>query len=463
MQITHVRKGTHPTVVRFLTSPTDGSLPDFNGDIDVITVRYTGATSIVYCGIGAAHECTVAALRTAAAKASQMLQKLKRTQTAVEIPLLPLDPALVEKTVIEGILLGAYRFTKYRQDVSASLQSIEIVGGTLRARELGTVRHQCQAVTYARDLINDNASEITPQRLAVEAKKIAASKNMSVTILDRQMLERNKLGLITAVGSASTTPPVLIMLEYRGDPRSKKRTAIIGKGVTFDSGGQNLKPTGSIESMRHDMAGAASVLTVFSALGNIQPKINLIGIIPAVHNAIGSSAYFPGDIYRSHSGKTVEIWSTDAEGRLILADAISYCREYYSPDTIIDLATLTGGIVSALGDLVAGLFSNDDALATSLFAAGEATGERLWRFPLYKEYSDSLKGDLGDLRNTSKFKKGSASSIIGAAFLKEFVGDVSWAHLDIAGTAWNEGTGKGEIPQYATGFGVRLLLSYLGL
>jgi leucyl aminopeptidase len=210
------------------------------------------------------------------------------------------------------------------------------------------------------------------------------------------------------------------------------------------------------------MAGAAAVLGVMKSLAVLRPKINVIGVIPAAHNAIGGNAYFPGDVYNSYSGKTVEIWSTDAEGRLVLADAISYCQDKFKPTSIIDLATLTGGVLYALGDFVAALFSNNDKLANDLFNAGERTGERMWRLPLYKEYCESVKGDLGDLRNVSKLKKGYASSITGAAFIKEFVNNnTPWAHLDIAGTAYNEGQPHGEVPAYATGFGVRLLLDYL--
>jgi leucyl aminopeptidase len=198
------------------------------------------------------------------------------------------------------------------------------------------------------------------------------------------------------------------------------------------------------------------------SLSVLRPKINVVGVIPAAHNAIGGNAYFPGDIYKSYSGKTVEIWSTDAEGRLVVADAISYCQVNYKPTSIIDLATLTGGVLYALADYVAALFSNNDTLASDLFNAGEQTGERLWRLPLYKEFCDSVKGELGDLRNVSKLKKGYASSITGAAFIKEFVNDdIRWAHIDIAGTAFNEGPPRGEIPQFATGFGVRLLIDYL--
>jgi Leucyl aminopeptidase len=197
-------------------------------------------------------------------------------------------------------------------------------------------------------------------------------------------------------------------------------------------------------------------------LFNLKPSINTVALIPAAHNAIGSKAFFPGDILKSYSGKTVEIHSTDAEGRLVLADAISYCQPLYKPSQIIDLATLTGGVLSALGEYVAGLFSNNDELAQRLFHSGESANERLWRLPLYKEYSDSIKGELGDLRNLSKFKKGFASSITGAAFIQEFIADnIPWAHLDIAGMSFNEGSVRGEIPQFGTGFGVRLLIDFL--
>jgi leucyl aminopeptidase len=252
-----------------------------------------------------------------------------------------------------------------------------------------------------------------------------------------------------------------VFLEYRGDRGSKQWQAITGKGITFDSGGQNLKPTGSIETMRLDMAGAAAVLGAMRALAALKPRMNVVGCIAAAHNAIGSRAFFPGDIYPSFAGKTVEINSTDAEGRLVLADALAYCIKIFRPSRIVDLATLTGSVVTALGDIVAGLYTNDDDLAAALFASGERTGERVWRFPLYQEYRDSLKSDLADLRNLSKFKKGYAGSITGAAFIQEFVGETPWAHCDIAGTAWNEGAARGEVPQHATGFGVRLLVDFL--
>ena len=306
-----------------------------------------------------------------------------------------------------------------------------------------------------------SASTMTPARLAKEATALARSGKLTVTILDEKAIAAKGLHLLGAVGRGSETPPRFIAIEYTGNRSSKEKTAVIGKGITFDSGGQNLKPTGHIETMRCDMAGAAAVLGLMRALVAVKAKVNVVGCIAAAHNAIGEHAYFPGDIYPSFEGKTVEILSTDAEGRLVLADAVSYCRKHYRPTRIIDLATLTGGILSALGDTVAGLFSNDDELAAALFAAGEKSGERLWRFPLYREFRESMKSDIADLRNLSKLKKGYASSITGAAFIQEFTGEKPWAHLDIAGTAWNDGSARGEIPAFGTGFGVRLLVTLL--
>lgn len=463
MRVRCLSTANAPTIVQFVPEDSSGSIPDFTGEVDQITIRYQEEKTFVYCGIGPANECTASLIRSASARAARAVQKLKRAVLACTVPELPLHSHTVEQAIIEGILLGVYQFDKYRSEKSHKLKQLELVSGTLTTSMLKKITTVCESVNYTRDLVNDNASTVTPSYLINEAKKLSRQDLCTVTILDSKALLKKKLNLINAVGGGSANPPALITIEYSGAPRKKQKTAIVGKGVTFDSGGQNLKPTGSIETMREDMAGAAAVLGVISACCRIRPAINVVGIIPAVHNAIGSHTYFPGDIYTSYSGKTIEIWSTDAEGRLILADAIAYSIDTSKPSRIIDCATLTGGVLSALGELVAGLFSNNDELAEDLFNAGEATGERLWRFPLYKEYRDSLKGDLGDLRNLSKFKKGFASSIIGAAFIQEFVGTLPWAHLDIAGTAFNDGSARGEVPQFGTGFGVRLLLKYLGV
>jgi leucyl aminopeptidase len=365
------------------------------------------------------------------------------------------------RAAMEGALLGAYRFSRYKSEMPVMVEKMEFVGQAVSREDLQRTRTICDAVWYARDLVNENASIMTPLRLAAEARSLGRKTGMRVTVLDEKVIAKKGLRLLAAVGQGSPTPPRLVFLEYRGDRGSNQWQVIAGKGITFDSGGQNLKPTGSIETMRIDMAGAAVVLGAMRALAALKPRVNVVGCIASAHNAIGAKAYFPGDIYPSFAGKTVEINSTDAEGRLVLADALAYCIKTYRPIRIVDLATLTGSVVAALGDIVAGLYANDDDLAAALFASGERTGERIWRFPLYQEYRDSLKSDLADLRNLSKFKKGYAGSITGAAFIQEFVGETPWAHFDIAGTAWNEGAARGEVPQYATGFGVRLLVDFL--
>jgi leucyl aminopeptidase len=457
MRVTVSRRPTLATRLSLLTKEEAKIIPDFIGDAGDITVRYEKTVATIYCGLGKKKECTPAAVRTAAAKGIQKALEIKHDAVSLITPSI----ARCSEAALEGALLGAYRFVKYKTEKPKLLAALECAGPRLSLPEVRRIEAVCTAVFYARDLVNENASIVTPQRLAQEARDLGRREKMRVTVIDQKELAHKGLRLLAAVGQGSPTPPRLIFIEYTGDRSSKRRTAIVGKGITFDSGGQNLKPTGHIEAMRQDMAGAAAVLGAMKALAVVRPKVNVLGCIAAAHNAIGQNAYFPGDIYPSFAGKTVEICSTDAEGRLVLADAIAYCIKAFHPTRIIDCATLTGGILLALGEYTAGLFSNNDRLADDLFASGETTGERLWRFPLYKEYRESLKSEFADLRNLSNFKKGYASSITGAAFIQEFTGGLPWAHLDIAGTAWNEGTARGEVPQYATGFGVRLLEDFL--
>lgn len=448
-----------PTKVQFFTSDSNPTIPDFQAETGQITVRYENNNTLIYCGIGESQSLSPSIFRTVSAKAIQKITELKRVSVSFIIPEIASSIPLSNRALVEGIVLGSYRFDKYKSEKAHKVETVEIIG-PLNKSDLVQATAICTAVNYCRDLVNENASTVTPDRLAKEALSLQNTKNCKVTVLKDADINRLGLNLIKAVGQGSPTPPRLIFIEYQGSRKGKK-TAIIGKGITFDSGGQNLKPTGSIETMREDMAGAAAVLGIMKVLTTLKPQVNVVGVIAAAHNAISGDSFFPGDIYKSYNGKTVEILSTDAEGRLILADAIAYCQKNYSPSEMIDLATLTGGVIAAFGDVVAGLFSNDDDLANRLFQAGERSNERIWRLPLYKEYSDSIKGDLGDLRNLSRFKKGYASSIIGAAFLKEFVQDTPWAHIDIAGTAFNDAGAKGEISQFGTGFGIRLLIDYL--
>jgi leucyl aminopeptidase len=461
MKVTLSSQPTLPTRLEFRIKEKTAALPDFSADAGEISIRYHDKDTIIYCGLGEKEKCTPALIRSTSAKGLNRALEIKRSAISLQLP----SDAVYDKAGIlaamEGALLGAYRFLRYKSEKPAIMERIEVVGQGVSTGDLQRIRTICDAVWYARDLVNENASVMTPLRLASEALSLGRKTGMRVTVLDEKAIAHKGLSLLAAVGQGSPTPPRLVFLEYRGDRSSKQWQAIAGKGITFDSGGQNLKPTGSIETMRLDMAGAAAVLGAMRALAALKPRVNVVGCIAAAHNAIGSRAFFPGDIYPSFAGKTVEINSTDAEGRLVLADALAYCIKTFRPSRIVDLATLTGSVVTALGDIVAGLYANDDDLAAALFSSGERTGERVWRFPLYQEYRDSLKSDLADLRNLSKFKKGHAGSITGAAFIQEFVGETPWAHCDIAGTAWNEGAARGEIPPYATGFGVRLLVDFL--
>lgn len=262
------------------------------------------------------------------------------------------------------------------------------------------------------------------------------------------------MGLLLAVNRGSKIPPQLVVLKYNGNPKSKKYFAVVGKGITFDSGGMNLKPSGHMETMRMDMSGAAAALYTIKTVADLQLKKNVYAVIPLTENLISNSAYRPGDVFKSYSGKTVEIGNTDAEGRLILADALSFTEDKLNPDYIIDMATLTGACLIALGETVAALLSTDEKLAEMIKNASDKTGDKIWQLPLYDEFAENMKSDIADIKNISSDRN--AGTIMGAIFLKNFIKDTKWAHIDIAGTAWYSKP-RGYRPKNATGYGVRLV------
>lgn len=450
------------TRIAFVDTESAAQIADFDGKRGTVAVRYEEDTTMIYAGVGETGGGMTSAVRSVAARAVKTAMGLKRTKVALIEPALSGCDRMTTRACLEGAILGSYVFDKYKSEKADRIKAIELVGSRIKRAEARAVAGLCECVAYARDLVNDNAAVVHPEHLAKESRKLArTSSRITTTVLEEKELRSKGLGLLSAVGQGSPYPPRLILMQYRGSARTRKATAVVGKGITFDSGGQNLKPSGHIATMRCDMAGAGAVLGIMKALAILQPSINVIGVIAAAHNAIDGTSYLPGDIYRAYNGKSVEVANTDAEGRLALADALSYLQKHYKPAEIIDLATLTGGVLYALGTTIAAIVSSDDALAERLFAAGERTGERLWRLPLYEEHSESLKSEFADLRNMSSFKRGHASTITAAAFIKEFVGDLPWAHLDIAGTAFNEGEARGETPKSATGFGVRLVYEYL--
>ncbi|MBN1594933.1 leucyl aminopeptidase [candidate division FCPU426 bacterium] len=314
-----------------------------------------------------------------------------------------------------------------------------------------------EAVNFARTLANQPANKLFPLSLAEQARKMARKyAAMRVKILRLPEMRRMGMGALLAVGAGSQRPPVLIDLFYKGGKTSERPVVFIGKGITFDSGGISLKPSNKMDEMRFDMSGAATVLGTIKAAAQLKLPVNIAGIIPAAENMPSGSASRPGDIVRSMSGQTIEILNTDAEGRLVLADGITYAKKY-NPQCIIDFATLTGAVVVALGNVASGLISNDYQLAEEIKKAADVSGEKVWQLPLWNEYRDLIKSDVADMANIGS--KSGAGTIVGAAFVEKFIGKIPWIHLDIAGTAYGD---AGSIySKGATGVGICLALEWL--
>ncbi len=420
---------------------------------------------ILLVGLGYQKPCLTENLRKAYGAVAKALRAKRCKTLNVLLPenkLLSRD--VIARGVAEGMLFANYSFNMLKsegqsEENQTQLSSACLVGLDRKAAPvLKRAEHLFASVDFARDLINGNADDVNCEALMAFARGLEQEfATVKATILGKAELEREQLGLILAVNRGASRDPALVILEYRGNPSSKDNTAVVGKGITYDTGGLNMKPTGSMETMKCDMSGAAAALGVIQAASRLKLKTNIVAVLAVAENAVGPNSYKPGDVFRSHSGKTVEISNTDAEGRLVLADAFSYVQEKYKPSRLIDLATLTGAIVVALGSEASGLFCNDDQLARELIKAGERTHERLWQMPLYSEYKELLKSKIADLKNSAGRSAGSCTA---ALFLQQFIKEIPWAHLDIAGTAYLDDA-KGYHPSQATGVGVRLLIEYL--
>jgi leucyl aminopeptidase len=437
---------------------------DFSGNQGEHLTLYSDSLDekrLTLLGLGEMDEVTVESLRRAYAS---LVKDCNKKKIATIMTFLPdvkgLKDEQVARGVAEGMTLANYHFIKNKSKSDSSLlKGVYFVSAKKTAQTvIKDTLKLSGAVHFSRDLVNDNADVVTPQHLIKCARALSKKyAKVSSTIFDKKRLAKEKMGLILAVNRGSARDPALIMMKYRGNPKSKDHTVIVGKGVTYDTGGLNLKPTGSMETMRCDMGGAASVFGIMEAVASLGLKVNITGVVPTTENGIDAHSYKPGDVYKGFLGKTVEIGNTDAEGRLILADALAYASKKLKPTRIIDFATLTGAIVIALGHVTTGLMSNNDQLSESLSQAGEDTYERVWRLPIFDEYKKQLKSDIADIKNTGGRGGG---SITAALFLKEFVGDVPWAHLDIAGTAFLN-SADGYNPKHATGVGVRLVVEFL--
>lgn len=366
--------------------------------------------------------------------------------------------------IAEGAGLALYHFDDYKnlEEDDRRLQQLTLLPATKSRQatlEKAITRAEkiVAAVHTARDLISQPGNTATPTYLAETAKKMARKSKFSCKVLGKKEMEKLGMGALLGVSRGSHESPALIVMEYFGAAKSKAPTVIVGKGITFDTGGISLKPGAGMDEMKMDMSGAATTIATLQAIANLKLKTNVIGIVAAAENMPGGSAIKPGDILKSMSGKTIEVLNTDAEGRLVLADALTYAQRY-KPKEVIDLATLTGAVVMALGHQAAAVIGTNPAMIKQLIESGEATDERVWELPLWEEFDKATKSDIADLKNIASPGVGAGSSM-GAAFLKAFAGDQPWTHIDIAGTAW--GYDKPYIPKGPSGFGVRLLLHYL--
>jgi leucyl aminopeptidase len=411
----------------------------------------------IVVGLGNRDSFDAEAARVTAAVAHGRARELSTSILCWEVPH-HVDAAVVGG-LVEGTVLHAYRFERYKpsdpEDEPPGVAKLVVSAHhdvSDPVREAATL---ADAQNRARDLANTPANELTPAALAAYAEASAGQfGDVSVTVLDEAAIREAGMGALAAVAAGSAQDAYLIHLEYAGPGADDRLLGLIGKAVTFDSGGLSIKPATSMPDMKFDMCGGAAVIETIGALARLQAPVRVVGVIGATENLPSGSAVKPGDIVRALDGTTIEVNNTDAEGRLVLADCISYALRQ-GCDRLVDVATLTGGIVTALGSTYAGVMANDDALAAELEACGRSTGELLWRLPLHREYADMVKGRYAQLTNLSERRE--ASPITGAEFLHHFVGETPWAHLDIAGTAWN---GKrAYLDRGGTGIGVRLLVA----
>ncbi len=406
---------------------------------------------ILLIGLGSQNELTRNRLRQAGGKATSYLRNLNMKELALSVSAFPsLKSSLVD--FIEGSLLSDYSFARYKKEKHVKgIKKITILSGENLHKEIMWIKTAATAAHLARDLVNTPSNDMTPAALVRVARSL---KKVSVRVLDKKQAEKLGMSAYLSVAQGASNPPKFIVITYKN--KNVPPLALIGKSVTFDSGGISLKPSEGMEKMKYDMAGGAAVLGVIKAASEMNMPVHLIGILPAAENLPGGSAAKPGDVVKTIGGKTIEIISTDAEGRLALADAIEYVKRS-KPSAIIDIATLTGACSIALGNEAIAMMGNDKLLMEKIKEASEETGERVWQMPLFEEYKDYIESDIADLKNSG----GRNGSLVTAGyFLREFAGDTPWLHLDIAGTAWID-KDRPYIPKGATGIGVRLLLSFL--
>lgn len=446
------------------TSIINQTLKDMEGKLgrlSIISLSEKNAIQrILLAGIGKKEEITRDTIRSISGKIAQKARELKLKEfTIIAPPTFLIDSMLSVSQIVEGSKMSLYKFDNFKSEKAEKSPDLTII--VSKSNKISNIIKEAEiianSVIFTKSIANLPPNQCTPTTLAKFAKTI--SKN--TRIISEQELKKQGFGGISAVGQGSKNKPKLIVLEYNNGPRNEKPVVLVGKAVTFDTGGISLKPGDRMDEMKFDKCGGCTVLGIMKAVSELKMSINVVGIVPSVENMPGGESYRPGDIIKLYNGKTAEILNTDAEGRLILADALAYGEKYYAPKAIIDFATLTGACIVALGTNIAGIVSNNEKITKKIYESSKRTTEDVWELPLNQDYMDMIKSEVADMKNVGIGR--AAGTITAAAFLRNAIKDTPWVHIDIAGVAWTQIATKEKSynPKGATGFGVRLILDYL--
>jgi leucyl aminopeptidase len=441
---------------------------EVKGKLNEITVVHSlgklPAGRVVIVGLGKRKELTQDKVRGAVAETCRLLRQRgvdSMATVAQGAGIAGISPEKAAQAIAEGALLGVYSFRRHitKEAEHGEIKQLLIVSGdkaAISALEQGCHKGRilAEATNLARDMVNEPANYMTPTNMAEVAKKLAGDYGLELDVLERKQMEEMGMGALLGVAQGSRQPPKFIVLRYKGDGSDEIDLALVGKGITFDSGGISIKPSAAMDEMKGDMAGGAAVMAAISAVAQLKPKINVMAIVPATENLPGGGALKPSDVLTTISGKTIEVANTDAEGRLALADALGYAGKS-GVKSIVDVATLTGACIVALGKVCSGAFGNNQKLMDKVIAAGDEAGERMWQMPMFDEYKEQIKSEVADIKNIGGRYAG---AITAAKFLSEFVGDTPWVHLDIAGKELSDKE-RGYQLKGATGVPVRTLVN----
>jgi leucyl aminopeptidase len=446
------------------TSVINQTLKDMEGKLGRLSIiplsEKNAIQRILLAGIGKKEEITRDTIRSISGKIAQKARELKLKEfTIIAPPTFLIDSMLSVSQIVEGSKMSLYKFDNFKSEKAEKSPDLTII--VSKSNKISNIIKEAEiianSVIFTKSIANLPPNQCTPTTLAKFAKTI--SKN--TRIISEPELKKQGFGGISAVGQGSKNKPKLIVLEYNNGPRNEKPVVLVGKAVTFDTGGISLKPGDRMDEMKFDKCGGCTVLGIMKAVSELKMSINVVGIVPSVENMPGGESYRPGDIIKLYNGKTAEILNTDAEGRLILADALAYGEKYYAPKAIIDFATLTGACIVALGTNIAGIVSNNEKITKKIYESSKRTTEDVWDLPLNQDYMDMIKSEVADMKNVGIGR--AAGTITAAAFLRNAIKDTPWVHIDIAGVAWTQIATKEKSynPKGATGFGVRLILDYL--